>query len=151
MPLSRSLSGIDNAYLDGFSLTHGPQGSRMHIWSFVGATYEQSTSYRTDVTCPCTNIQITWSRQIPSFINNNYFCDTGNPGPSTSHTAFYNDTLWDGQGCGSTSSCCTFNTPPYFSRTLKESTSDALEIRNCYADPSYGEDKLITLIDIYVK
>ena len=36
--------GIDDAYLDGVSLTHGPQGSRMHIWSFVGAYYEQSTA-----------------------------------------------------------------------------------------------------------
>ena len=146
-----SLSGIDDAYLDGVSLTHGPQGLRVHIWSFVGAWYEQSTSYRTDVTCPCTNTQITWSQQIPSFINNNYFCDTGNPGPTASNTAFYNDPLWDGQGCGSTSSCCTFNTPPYFSRTLNESTSDALEIRNCYGDWSIREDKLITLIDIYAK
>ena len=144
-------SGIDDPYLDGVSLTHGPQGSRVHIWSFVGAYYEQSTSYRTDVTCPCTNTQITWSRQIPSFINNNYFCDTGNPGPTLSFTAFYNDPLWDGQGCGSTSSCCTFNTPPYFSRTLNESTSDALEIRNCNGQYSTHGDKLITLIDIYVK
>ena len=52
---------IDDAYVDGVSLTHGPQGSRVHIWSFVGATYEQSTSYRTDLTCPCTNTQIAWS------------------------------------------------------------------------------------------
>ena len=147
--LSRSLSGIDDAYLDGVSLTHGLQGSRVHIWSFVGATYEQSAT--TILTCPCTNTQITWSHQIPSFIINNYFCDTGNPGPSVTSTAFYNDPLWDGQGCGSRSSCCTFNTPPYFSRTLNESTSDALEIRNCYADSSLHEDKLITLIDIYVK
>ena len=146
-----NLSGIDDAYLDGVSLTHGPQGSRVHIWSFVGAFYEQSTSYRTDATCPCTNTLITWSRKIPSFIKYNYFCDTGNPGPGTSYTAFYNDPLWDGQGCGSTSSCCTFNTPPYFYMTFNESTSDALEIRNCYADPSNYEDKLITLIDIYVK
>ena len=43
-------SGIDYAYLDGVSLTHGPQSSRVHIWSFVGATYEQSTSYHTAVT-----------------------------------------------------------------------------------------------------
>ena len=149
--VSKGLSEIDDAYLDGVSLTHGPQGSRVHIWSFVGALYEQSTSYRTDVTCPCSNTLITWSLQTPSFINNNYFCDSGNPGPGTSHTAFYNDPLWDGQGCGSTSSCCTFNTPPYFKRTLNESTSDALEIRNCYGVQSYAEDKLITLIDIYVK
>ena len=27
--------GIEGAYLDGISLTHGVQGSRQHIWSFV--------------------------------------------------------------------------------------------------------------------
>ena len=145
---SNSLSGIDDAYLDGVSLTHGPQGSRVHIWSFVGAYHDES---RHIAICPCTNTQITWSLQIPSFINNNYFCDTGNPGPNGNSAAFYNDPLWDGQGCGNTSSCCTFNTPPFFSRTLNESTSDALEIRNCYADSSDHEDKLISLIDIYVK
>ena len=33
---------IETAYLSGISLTHGPAGSRQHIWSFVGANYEQN-------------------------------------------------------------------------------------------------------------
>ena len=76
--------GIDGAYLDGISLTHGVQGSRQHIWSFVGAYYDQDPTYRTDLNCPCTNSAVHWPNKIPSFINNNYFCDTGNPGPSVS-------------------------------------------------------------------
>ena len=142
----------ERAYLDGVSLTHGPAGSRQHIWSFVGAYYEQDPNYRTVVTCPCTNTAYSWPHQVPSFINNDYFCDTGNPGPGSNNTAYYtDDPLWDGEGCSSTSTCCEFNSPPWFCKVLPQPTSDDLEIRNCYANIARNEDKLITLIDIYVK
>ena len=143
--------GIEGAYLDGTSLTHGVQGSRQHIWSYVGATYEQP-NYRTDVSCPCTNIAVHWPHQIPSFINNNYFCDAGNPGTGINPAKYYtDDPLWDGQGCGGNSTCCEFNTPPWFCTSLPQPTSDNLELRNCYASTSTYEDKIITLIEMYVK
>ena len=147
-----NLDTIDRAYLSGVSLTHGPVGSRQHIWSFVGAYYEQDPNYRTEVTCPCTNTNVSWPHQVPSFINNDYFCDTGNPGPDFNFNTYYtDDPLWDGEGCSSTSTCCEFNSPPWFCKSLPQPTSDDLEIRNCYADPSCDENKLITLIDVYVK
>ena len=150
--ITYNLGTIEEAYLSGVSLTHGPAGSRQHIWSFVGAFYEQNTSYRTNVNCPCTNTAVSWPYQVPLFINNDYFCDTGNTGPGTSFTTYYiNDPLWDGEGCGSTSTCCEFNSPPWFCKSLPQPTSDDLEIRNCYTDSSGHEDKLITLIDVYVK
>ena len=143
---------IDTAYLSGLTLTHGLRGSRQHIWSFVGAYYEQDPNYRTDVTCPCTNTGVSWPHQVPSFINNDYFCDTGNTGPGTSRTTYYtDDPLWDGEGCISTDTCCEFNSPPWFCKSLLQPSNDDLEIRNCYADGSSSADKLITLIDIYVK
>ena len=40
-----NINTLDTAYLDGISLTHGAAGSRQHIWSFVGAFYEQDPSY----------------------------------------------------------------------------------------------------------
>jgi len=40
--------------------------------------------------------------------------------------------------------------PPWFSTYLPQATSDDLELRNCYADGAYNEDKIITLIEIYV-
>ena len=148
----RSNQGIDGAYANGISLTHGVQGSRQHIWSFVGATFEQQSNYRTDVNCPCTNTAVHWPYQIPSFINNNYFCDTGNPGPGIDQARYYtDDPLWDGQGCGVSSTCCEFNTPPWFCTSLPQPTSDNLELRNCYSSSSTAEDKIITLIEIYVK
>ena len=143
---------IEEAYLSGVSLTHGPEGSKQHIWSFVGAYYEQDPNYLTNANCPCTNTNIFWPHQLPLFINNDYFCDTGNPGPGTSATTYYtDDPLWDGKGCSSTSTCCVFNSPPWFCKSLPQPTSDDLEIRNCYPDPSGSADKLITLIDIYIK
>ena len=48
-----------------------------------------------------TNTNFNWPYQIPSYIENNYFCDTGNPGPGWSGPAIYpDDPLWDGEGCG---------------------------------------------------
>ena len=147
-----NLNTIDTAYLSGVSLTHGPAETRQHIWSFVGAWYEQDPNYLTYVNCPCTNTNVSWPHQVPPFINNDYFCDTGNPGPGISYTTYYtDDPLWDSKGCSSTSTCCEFNTPPWFCKSLLQPTCDDLEIRNCYATYTSHEDKLITLIDVYVK
>ena len=147
-----NINTIDEAYLSGASLTHGPAGSRQHIWSFVGAMYEQRPGNPTVLTCPCIFTNVYWPHQVPSFINNDYFCDTGNPGPGTNnHRLYTDDPLWDGEGCSSTSTCCEFNSPPWFCKSLPQPTSDDLEIRNCYEANSNSEDKLITLIDIYVK
>ena len=129
----QNLDTVDKAYLSGVSLTHGPAGSRQHIWSFVGAWYEQDPNYRTELNCPCTNTNVSWPYQVPSFVNNDYFCDTGNPGPGYNHTTYYtDDPLWDGEGCNSTSTCCEFNTPPWFCTSLLQPTNGDLEIRNCF-------------------
>ena len=48
-----NLDTIATAYLSGVSLTHGPAETRKHIWSFVGAWFEQDPNYRTDYNCPC--------------------------------------------------------------------------------------------------
>ena len=143
---------IDEAYLAGVSLTHGAAGSRQHIWSFVGASYEQDPYYTPKINCPCTNTNVSWPYQVPSFVNNDYFCDTGNPGPGENPTKYYtDDPLWDGVGCNSTSTCCEFNSPPWFCMSLPQQTNDDLEIRNCFYHGSRFEDNIITLIDIYVK
>ena len=82
--LDHSKTTIDSAYVDRLSLTHGPVGSRQHIWTFAAAFYENDNSYRSNWNCPCTNTRHNWPYQLPSFIQNNYFCDTGNPGPGWS-------------------------------------------------------------------
>ena len=65
--------GLEGVYVDGVSLTHGAPGSRQHIWTFIASAYE--TGANNDYMCPCTSTA-PWPREIPSFIGNNYFCET---------------------------------------------------------------------------
>ena len=138
---------IDSYYVEGVSVTHG--SPRQHVWSFAGANDEVSTN---TLVCPCTNINNpTTNFGIPDFVGNDYFCETGVP-PGTSFTSgqFYpDDPLWDGDGCGPTSTCCTFNNPPWFCKQLPQPTTDDMEVRICANKAT--EDTPITLIEIYVK
>ena len=123
---------IEESYVSGVSITHGPPEARQHVWTFAGAINEQdSDTFNRKQLCPCSNTNITWAYEVPSFIGNDYFCDTGNHGgPKYNLTAIYiNDLLWDGEGCGSTSSYCEFNSPPWFCKSLPQPTTDDLEIR----------------------
>ena len=143
----------DVAYVSGVSVTHGSAGSRQHIWTFAAALDEQGRDGYRRYNCPCTNTSVTWSYQVPSFIGNDYFCDTGNRGPGFMHYTYYpDDPLWDGEGCGYTSTCCEYNTPPWFCKSLPQPTSDDLELRLCNVHNfNYREDKLIYLVDIFIK
>ncbi len=138
---------LEQGYLDGISLTHGVAGSRQHIWSFVAAYSQAATTTRW--TCPCTNSQRTWPHTVPPFIQNNYFCDTG----IVNYTSGVHSSnpLWDGQGCGSTNTCCKFNNPPWFCTTLPQPTTDDIEVRMCHDQEINNEHVLIFLLDIFVK
>ena len=141
---------LESNYIDGISLTHGPKNSRKHIWSFVNAVGEVG-SFQSRWLCACSNGD-SWPHST-GVVGENYFCDTGNHATGWSSSITYSDDpLWDGKGCGSNSTCCQFNNPPWFSVTLPEATSDDLEVRNCRLTPgSYGLDNLVHLIEIYVK
>ena len=144
---------LNDAYLEGVSLTHGPANSRHHIWSFAMALFSNQVNYARWIghICFCTNINYNWPYRTPSFVGNDYFCATGNPGPGYSQSQiYYEDPLWDGEGCISTDNCCQFNRPPWFCKTLPQPTTDDLELRICGDQGHYDEDAILNLIDIYV-
>ena len=137
---------INGSYVDGVSLTYG--NPRQHIWTFADAIDERGGI----ATCPCTNINSQTTINIPSFIGNDYFCETGVPSGQTWSSIFYaDDPLWDGQGCGPTSTCCTFNNPPWFCKQLPHSTNADLEIRLCSYSAAFFENTPIELIELYTK
>ena len=149
-------TSLEREYIDGVSLTHGPAGSRQHIWSFAAALWENDNSYGSfsNSVCSCTNSNFTWPHQVPSYVGSNYFCATANPGPGFSggSTIYTDDPLWDGEGCGPANTCCEFNHPPWFCTTLPQPTTDDMEVRVCHdfndrAD--FDENNIISLIDIY--
>ena len=139
---------IDEAYVDGVSLTYGYP--RQHIWTFACALDEYPHYY--DRKCPCTDINDDTAIPIPSFVGDDYFCETGSPPGQTWRNYFVaDDPLWDGQGCSPTSTCCTFNHPPWFCKQLPRPTNTYLEVRICSRDTASMEDTPVELIEIYVK
>ena len=139
-------SGIDQPYVDGVSLTHGSVGSRQHIWSFASAIGEEGP-FQTYWLCACSNSN-NWTNST-LFVGKDYFCDSGNhlkKIPSIFHS---DDPLWDGQGCGSDSTCCQFNKPPWFCKTLTQSTTDDLEVRIC--NHGNSDDTPVQLLELYVQ
>ena len=135
---------LEQIYLDGVSITHGSAGSRQHVWSFVSALGDVFAS-RPEFSCSCSSSS-NWPYST-SFVGNDYFCDTGNHASVYSNGPFPDDPLWDGAGPSST--CCTFNNPPWFCKTLPQPTTDDLEVRIC--DEDAFRDTPIQLMEIYVQ
>ena len=133
---------LEQQYLDGVSITHGSAGSRQHVWSFASAVGDY---YATMSSCSCSSSN-NWPYST-SFVGNDYFCDTGDHA-SNPNVPFPDDPLWDGAGCGPSSTCCTFNNPPWFCKTLPQPTDD-LEVRIC--DEWAFRDTPIQLMEIYVQ
>ena len=135
---------IDDAYVDGISLTYG-QLPRQHIWTFAAAIDEtQASRY----SCPCTIPGITYTGVVPPFIGQDYFCETGSR-DHWEHIFYPDDPLWDGQGCGGTSTCCSFNNPPWFCKQLPQPTTDDIELRVCFDQNAEGTP--IEIVEIYIK
>ena len=138
--------GIDSYYVCGISLTHGQP--RQHIWTFANALAEE-TIYVREI-CPCSG-NGTFVGSIPSFVGEDYFCDTAIRGGSWTDGFLYpNDPLWDGQGCGSASTCCQFNNPPWFCKQLPQPTTDDIELRLCEFSRPSVDDSPIEIVEIYV-
>ena len=138
---------IDSHYVDGISLTHG-NSPRKHIWTFVVALHEYNSAR--DTVCPCTNTRNDPPPAVPPFVGQDYFCDTGSE--NQFQNIFYpNDPLWDGAGCGQFSTCCSFNSPPWFLKELSPPTSDDIEMRLCSDQARGNEDITFETLEIYVQ
>ena len=135
--------GINDNYIDGVSITYGSLHS--HIWSYVGS-YSKITFHNA---CPCDYSSTTRS---PSFVGNNYYCESGNPSSNWQGRVFPNDKLWDGEQCTHEGTCCIgTNTPPWFSVSLTSPTNDDIEVHIMGTESTTNEDTPIELLEIYVQ
>lgn len=122
---------LEGTYIDGISLTYGMP--RTHIFSFPAGN-----SGLGDVRCPCHAASDPVNAPVPSFVGNNYFCDTN-----------ANGALFDGLDC--VTPCCTFNNPPYFNVTLPAPTSANIEVRICANQPRGNEAVSLDQMEIYIQ
>ncbi len=138
---------IDSYYVYGISVTHGLP--RNHIWTFAAGLFEGASSAQR-FNCPCSNPGHPDNVLPPSFVGNNYYCESGNPANTIiGHHLYSADPLWDGQQCEG--QCCSNGkSPPWFSVELPNPTTDGIEVRICIPEPS-SDDIEIQLLELYVQ
>jgi len=143
---------IEDPYLEGVSLTHGLPGARQHIWSFAAGLTELVQPTYPNSSCPCAG-RLSLAH-VPPFVGNDYFCESGNPVTSLPYLTYTNDSLWDGQGCGSPP-CCELSYPPgvtapWFCKQLPQTTTDDIEARVC-RDELSSENTPVEIIELYIR
>ena len=148
------VTDIDDHYVAGVSLTHG-QSPRQHIWTFAATpdelqAYSDSNGNASTFSCPCIRPDRVFDAELPPFVGQDYFCDSGNPNYGLRFDFFPDDPLWDGEGCGYVSTCCEFNNPPWFCKQLPQPTTDDIELRLCEDQGINDEDTPIEMVEIYV-
>ena len=136
---------IDHAYVAGLSITYGPQSGRNHIWTYAGGFQE---SFSNDCNCPCAANP---GASSPPFVGQDLYCESATrytpPYPQRWYT---NNTLWDGEDCYPGSSCCDNPLAPWFRRTLRENTTEDIEVRWCNGQWHHYERLGIELLELYV-
>lgn len=140
---------LDDTYLDGVSLTYG-SSPRYHIWSFAAALSEAAAE---SSTCPCSNaLNSAPNSATPSFVKQNYFCDTGDHGQPQSGPLMCGSPLWDGLGCSERSTCCERqNHTPWFCADLNASVTEDIELRVCGNENTLNEDTPLESVYLYMQ
>ena len=115
---------------EGISFTYGTP--RVHLWTYAAGIVEQRSNQ--DSLCPCARSNRSDTSDVPSYVGENYYCESGFPGPSYGRSIAWEDPLWDGKGCA-TSACC--DRYGWFHREIP-STSDDVEARWCASENDEG-------------
>ena len=141
---SRNTLSIDTYYVDGLSITHG--NPRHHIWTYAAGITDSASSTSN---CPCAANP---GRPPPSFVGNNYYCESG-AGSSLIQNAYYlSDPLWDGAGCSANNTCCSNTDQPWFHHQLSKMTQDDIEVRICRSNPfNSNEGILVDVLELYIQ
>ena len=142
-----AINSIDSYYVYGVSITHGTP--RNHIWTLAAGWNEGGSSCQSCI-CPCADPDNPDNAVVPTFVGDNYYCESGNPTSSvTLHHLYTSDKIWDGEQCEG--ECCSNGkSPPWFSVELPNLTTDDIEVRICIAEGDIDEI-LLQLLELYVQ
>ena len=139
------ITSIDGPYVDGLSITFGDPENRTHVWTYAVGL---SDDYNYEVeNCPLNSIAP--GAQPPAFVNEHYYCESGDVGALQFGPYYTDDALWDGQGC--VNDQCDEEGLPWFSRQFDEATEEDVEVRICHDQTICDEDIAIDLLQLYVQ
>ena len=142
----------DDLYAEGISITHG-SSPRRHLWTYVvGLNADPDDNYFSQWQCPCAvpGTSIT----MPTFLGNDYYCDSGNPSRNGYIHELYPERLWDNSGpsCVSNSTCCDNPDQPWFKKMLTQPANEDVEMRWCAdSSPVTNEETATTRVELYIR
>ena len=137
---------IDQNYVDGLSITYS-SNPRQHIWTFASGRGERLTNYIWN--CPCSTEKDVNVNYPITAVGNNYYCESAPWYCCYIDTYYFNDTLWDGEGC--VDNCCDNTTQPWFYRQLNQTTQDDIEARICTSDRFSVRSPIIDQLELYIQ
>ena len=134
--------------VDGVSITYGTL--RKHIWTYaIGYSDKHNGLPKYPVNCPCSQYP---GRLPPSFVHDNYYCESGSLNQVTSFGTFFKtDPVWDGKDCSNENSCCSEPNLPWFYRQIPLTTNKDIEARICRDQAFDDEDVLVRDLQLYVQ
>ena len=108
---------LDQTYVDGISLTR--ESPHQHIWTFITTHNEECDGLSSDNrhSYPCV-MPDSVASLLPSFLGDDWFCESGSSGTTVGGVFYNSDRLWDGEQCGSHEPCCNTTGQPWFHKTL---------------------------------
>ena len=131
---------VNDNYVDGISITQG--SPRNHVW-----TYTAYSNHGALGRCPCSLPGGEIPFPPPSFIGDDYYCETGFQ-PSVQNRIAWEDPLWDGKGCThQVDRCC--ERYGWFHKTVP-SSADHIELRWCVDQPLSNENIFVDLAEVWV-
>ena len=135
---------IDDIYVYGLSITHG--SPRQHIWTYASGLTDNG-SYP-NFNCPCAAIP---GPAPPSFVGNNYYCESGGGSTYILDAYHFSDPLWDSAGCSTGNTCCSNTNQPWFYHQLSGVTQDDIEVRICRPQSFSTDAILIDILELYTQ
>ena len=113
------------------------------MWTYA-AGYSSNGDYPTS-NCPCS---ATPGPDPPSFVGEDYYCQSGNEGTAEAVDGkYYMLPLWGGDGC--TDNCCANVGLPHFHRDFPAPQHEDIEVGICRNEPLSNEGVFIQKLIIY--
>ena len=96
--------------------------------------------------CPCSQLSC---ELPPSFIHNNYYCESSTMTEILGISA--DDLVWDGDGYSYGSSYCSEPNLPWFYHQIQLTASEDTETRICHDEAASDENVLVKELQLYVQ
>ena len=136
---------VDGYYLDGLSITYG--SPRQHIWTYAVGAYDNRSECCWNCLCAVGGL----GSPSPPFVGANFYCESGAISTYDRSVYYFNDTLWDGSDCYSSTSCCSNPRQPWFYRNLNDSTTSNIEARICRIHSFSVGTLMVDQLELYVQ